>query len=102
MDPILLLPVVPDTRRVTQGIAAPTRAAQQGHCRRVAGTGKADTRGYPPGAGTGSIFHPRAHSRAGKGRRRGYARGRVNVLPAHTRSAAVPSLGCGLELYRKF
>jgi hypothetical protein len=57
-------------------------------CCVFAGMGKPHTRGYPPGAG--STFYPRAHSRAGKGRRRGYARGRVNVLPAHTRPAAIP------------
>jgi hypothetical protein len=56
-----------------------------------AGTGKPDTHGYPPGAGTGRVFYPWAHLRAGKGRRRGYARGWVNVLPAHTRPAAIPS-----------
>jgi hypothetical protein len=55
-----------------------------------AGTGKPDTREYPPGAGTGRVFYPRAHLRAGKGRRCGYARRRVNVLPAHTRPAAIP------------
>jgi hypothetical protein len=62
-------------------------------CCVFAGTGKPDTRGYPPGAGTGSIFYPRAHSQAGKGRRHGYARGRVNVLPAHTQPAAIPTPG---------
>jgi hypothetical protein len=54
--------------------------------------GKPDTRGYPVGAGAGKIFRLRAASWVGKGRRRGHARGRVNVLPARTRPAAIPSL----------
>ena len=60
-------------------------------CYLSAGTGKPDTRGYPSGAGAGKVFRPRAASRAGKDRQRGYARGRVNALPALTRPAAIPA-----------
>jgi hypothetical protein len=55
----------------------------------AAGAGKPDTRGYPPGAGTGKIFRPQVCSRAGTGRQHGYARGRVNALPARTRPATI-------------
>jgi hypothetical protein len=66
-------------------------------CYQTAGAGKPDTRGYPPGTGGGKGFRPWAASRAGKGWQHGYARERVNGLPARTRPAAIPSheQGCG-------
>jgi hypothetical protein len=42
-------------------------------------------------AGAGKVFRPRAVSRAGKGRQRGYACGRINALPALIRPAAIHS-----------
>jgi hypothetical protein len=59
--------------------------------RQHAGMGKPDIREYPFGAGTNKVFRPRAAWRAGKGRQRGYACGRVNALPALTRPPTIPS-----------
>jgi hypothetical protein len=52
-------------------------------CYFSAGAGKPATHGHPLGAGAGKIFLLLAALRAGKGRQRGYARGRVNFLYPH-------------------
>jgi hypothetical protein len=58
----------------------------------LAGCGP-DIRGYPSGADTGKGLYPRAGSRAGKERGRGYADRKVNASPALTRPVAIPSGG---------
>jgi hypothetical protein len=74
-------------RRALRRPAAPWRIGKKVFFR-VAGY--PCTRGYPSGTGTGRDSCPRADWRAGKSLRRGHTSGRVNVVPALTRPAAIP------------
>jgi hypothetical protein len=68
-------------------------------CYLFAGTGKPDTCRYP--LGVGKVSYPRVRSRVGKDWQHGYARARVNALPALTRLTVIHNLIRFEWLYNK-
>jgi hypothetical protein len=65
-------------------------------CYLFAGTGNPIPADIRRGEGAGKVSYPRVHSRAGKGLQHGYARRRVNTLPALNGPVAIPNSLCHL------